>query len=233
MSSPLSGFDVIAVPDFSTPARADVFAARTLFFLASWLENAGRAKAFPLHLACIGEPPASVRHLASQSGATVHVRAPLGLPGSLTANKLRGLEIPGRSERILMLDTDVFILGDFSELAAIVPSGLAAAPAGSKWVPEALWQRIYQHLDLPVPAERTPMLRAEYGLLSAAKTLHREFGQTTDLSRMLPYYNSGVFLAPRDCGLREVWADHLVRLAKLFGPTSARAAGTDMADGRR
>ena len=180
---------VVAVPDFSSPERARVFEARTLLFLGSWLERAGQARSFPLRLACIGSVPSSVQRLAEHCGATVEVYPPLGLTGSLTANKLRGLEVAGQPGQLLMLDTDVFILGDFSPLAAEIPAGLAAAPAGSKWVPEALWQRIYQHLDLPTPEERTAMPRVEYGLLPASRTLHEEFGQTTDLARMLPYYN--------------------------------------------
>ncbi len=209
---------MVAVPDFSTPARSVVFEARTLFFLASWLENAGAARALPLHLACIGEPPSSVRRLAERCGARVRVCELMSLAGSLTANKLRGLETPVEFERLLMLDTDVFILGDFSTLVTEVPLGIAAAPVGSKWVPEALWQRIYRQLEMPLPEERAPMLQVECGLQTAAQARHQEFGQTTDLTQMLPHYNSGVILAPYACGLRELWADHLVRIAELFTP---------------
>ena len=217
MVDPTSTLDVVAVPDFSTPARTALFEARTLFFLASWLENAGGASAFPLRLACIGAPPASVRTLAAACRAEIVVCEPLGLEGGrVTANKLRGLEMPSSSGRVLMLDTDLFILGDFSALAREIPSGLAAAPAGSKWVPEALWQRIYPHLGLPVPTERAALLRAEYGLVPGGQITREEFGRTTDLRKMLPYYNSGVFLAPSGAGLREVWAEHLERLADLF-----------------
>ena len=49
--------DVVTVPDFSGQA-ARTFEARTLLFLASWMANAGKARSWPLHLACIGQPPA-------------------------------------------------------------------------------------------------------------------------------------------------------------------------------
>ncbi len=214
-----SDFDVVVVPDFSSPTGARVFAARTLFFLGSWLENAGAAvRRFPLHLVCIGEPPAGVRRLAERGGAVVHVRDTLRRGKSVTVNKLRGLEIgegePGR--RTLLVDADVFILGDFSALADEVPTGIAAAPAGSKWVTEAHWQHIYEAFGLSLDAERAPTLAYEFGLLPEGKTLRREHGATTDLRRMLPYHNTGVVLVPRDCGLRELWVDHQTRIRALF-----------------
>src|ERR1051325_3921722 len=91
-------FDVVIVPDFSGK-RARAFEARTLLFLASWIEFAGRARGFPLHVACIGEPPASVRWLVDRCGALISVHEPVGdgLRGS--ANKLRGLEVDARTDR--------------------------------------------------------------------------------------------------------------------------------------
>ena len=215
-----SAFDVVVVPDFSTPAGARVFAARTLFFLGSWREHAGgAARRFPLHLVCIGEPPAGVRRLAERCGATVHVREPLRQGRSVTINKLRGLEIgdgePGG--RTLLVDADVFVLGDFRALADEVPAGIAAAPAGSKWVTEAHWQRVYAEFGLPLAATgRAPTLPYELGLVPARAARVREYGATTDLRRALPYHNTGVVLVPRDAGLRGLWADHQARIRAMF-----------------
>ena len=214
-------FDVVVVPDFSSPTGARVFEARTLFFLGSWLENAGEAaRRFPLHLVCIGEPPASVRRLAERCGAAVHVRETLRQGRSVTVNKLRGLELgEGGPGRTLLVDADVFILGDFSALADEVPAGIAAAPAGAKWVTEAHWQRVYEALGLPLAAtERAPTLPYELGLVPEHESRRREYGATTDLRRMLPYHNTGVVLVPRDCGLRELWTDHQTRIRVLFEP---------------
>ena len=214
----LPAFDVVVVPDFSSPPGARVFAARTLFFLGSWLENAGEAaRHFPLHLVCIGEPPAGVRRLAERCGATVHVRETLRQGRSVTINKLRGLEIgEGETGRTLLVDADVFVLGDFSALADAVPDGIAAAPAGAKWVTEAHWQRIYEAFGLPLSAERAPTLAYELGLVPEKEARRREYGATTDLRRMLPYHNTGVVLVPREGGLRELWADHQTRIRALF-----------------
>ena len=55
----MQGIDVVTVPDFQWPA-SELFEVRTRLFLGSWLENAGAAREWPLHLACIGEPPPSV-----------------------------------------------------------------------------------------------------------------------------------------------------------------------------
>lgn len=208
------------VPDFSSRAGRAVFEARTLFFLGSWLENAGAAaRRFPLHLVCIGEPPESVRRLAERGGAAIHVRETLRSGQSVTVNKLRGLELgDGGPGRTLLVDADVFVLGDFSALAADVPAGIAAAPAGSKWVTEAHWQKIYAELSLPASTERTPALTYELGLVPPDKVLHREHGDTTDLRRVLPYHNTGVLLVPRAGGLRELWAEHHQRVRRLFEP---------------
>ncbi len=77
----ITAFDVVTVPDFAG-ANAHIFEARALFFLASWMERAGAAKEFPVHLACIGEPPESVRWLAERAGASITVHEPVSiLPG--------------------------------------------------------------------------------------------------------------------------------------------------------
>ncbi|MCG8604246.1 hypothetical protein MJD09_04500, partial [bacterium] len=68
------------MPDFR-PAKREVFEARTLYFLAAWIENAGLAKDFPLHLACIGRPPSTVRHLGDRCNASITVHEPLSIEG--------------------------------------------------------------------------------------------------------------------------------------------------------
>ena len=210
-------FDVVVVPDFSSPARRIVFEVRTLFFLGSWLENAGLARSFPLHVVCIGEPPPSVRRMAVRCGATVHVREPLSINGGATLNKLRGLTVENVTGRTLLLDVDVFVLGDLGDLASIVPDGIAAAPAGLMWIQEAYWQEIYSGLGRPFPAERAPTLYYELGLVPAGDAVQRKRGWTTDLRRMPPYHNTGVLLAPRSCGLRKRWEEDQQRISRLFG----------------
>lgn len=196
--------DVVLVPDFR-PKRRLLFEVRTLFFLASWLERAGAwaQENFALHLACIGEPPASVRGLAARAGATLSLHPPLALNHGLTANKLRGLEIDARAERLLLLDADVLVLGDLRELVDRVPVGaLGASPAGSHRVPDAYWEAIYAALDLPEPVDRMLSSKAESGLQAAGP--------------MFPYYNSGVLLVPRGCDLRRRWEQDLMAINALF-----------------
>ncbi len=197
-------FDVVVVPDFSGP-RAAAFAARTLFFLASWLTGAGSRKKrdeFPLHVACIGEPPGSVQRLGERAGAAFHVFPPLVLDARGTTNKLRGLEIVPRTGRTLLLDADVLVLGPPAALAGQVPADhLAAAPAGHPRVPAAGWAAIYERLDLPPPTERPLSARAAHGLEPAGR------------GEMFPFFNSGVLLVPGGRGLRQTWEDDLRRLA--------------------
>ena|SRR5258708_15894068 len=85
-------FEIESVPDFSGPHPA-VFEARSLLFLAAFCEYGGAARHFPLHLACIGEPPKTVRWLAERSGATLHAYPPKTDGPRGMANKMRGLEL--------------------------------------------------------------------------------------------------------------------------------------------
>jgi hypothetical protein len=204
-------FDVVIVPDFSG-AAGQVFEARTLFFLASWLEHAGTARSFPLHLACIGEPPASVRWMAERCGAELSLHEPLGLESSGTSNKLRGLEVQGRTDRLLLLDADVLVLGDISGLGEL-GSCIAAGPPDKPRLSKRHWQIIYPALGMPPPAERCSSVLGE--LLAPGY-------QHPRLTSMVPFYNSGVLFLPWDCGLRPLWEEHIGAIAAQFSEDDER-----------
>lgn len=211
LNSPL--LDVVIVPDFR-PATAALFEARTLFFLASWLERAGtRARErFTLSLACIGEPPASVRRLAAQAGAEISVHAPLPLNDGSTANKLRGFESPARSARLLLVDADALVVNDLGALVDAIPANaMAASPAGHARVTEAEWVAIYDALGLPRPVERILSIRAELGL--------------RERREMYPYYNSGVLLLPRAVDLRRPWERDVAAIDALGLQKASDQAG--------
>lgn len=206
-----SAFDVVVVPDFVR--RAPMFEVRTLFFLASWLTNGGEARNFPLHLACIGDPPPSVRWLAAKSNASITIHEPVGANRRGTANKLRGLEIERREKSLLLLDADILVLADISGLAEI-DDCIAAAPATFPRVPARDWQKIYVALGMQPPTERIASLRGELLCTTPESINYKE--QLSEFSAMFPYYNSGVLLAPWHCGLRSLWEDHIHRIAALF-----------------
>jgi hypothetical protein len=209
-----TSLDVVVIPDFAGPA-ASRFEARTLFFLASWLERGGAARRFPLHVAAIGEPPRSVRRLARECGASVQVFPPLGIDRRGAANKLRGLDVDTDADRLLLLDADVLVLSDFSDVADL-GCALAATPAIRARVPAAYWPTIYRGLGLAPPDERMTSL---VGRLRCGYTRTPNYPeQNAEAASMPPYYNSGVLLAPRTCGLRPLWEDHVRRIASLFAP---------------
>ena len=196
--------DIVTVPDFR-PKSAALFEARTLFFLGSWLERAGAyaRSAFRLHLACIGEPPGSVRQLAAQCGATISLHEPLQLNDGLTTNKLRGLETVTDGSRLLLLDSDLLVLNDLGGLANAAPADtFAAAPSCAHRVSDEYWERIYNTLNLPGPAERILSIRAERGLNEA--------------SPMYPYYNSGVLLFPPGYDVRNLWERDIASIRSIF-----------------
>jgi hypothetical protein len=181
------------VPDF-VGREAPTFEARTLLFLGAWLEHASANPALPLHLACIGDPPLRVQRLAARCGAILSVHAPVGAEQRGVSNKLRGFEVPRRTDFLLLVDADVMTLGDPS---AILDLGrcVALSPADTARVSPAQWERIYRGLGLPFPTQR---------ILS-----------TRGVS-MPPYYNSGVVYAPWSCDLRAIWEDHVRRIAAMF-----------------
>jgi hypothetical protein len=206
-------FDVVTVPDFSEgPA---VFEARTLVFLATWLQTGGPAWGCPLHVACINEPPASVRSLAERCGANVTVHQPLKLrPDHHVGNKLRGLEIEPRTDRFLLLDVDIAVLSDISRLAEL-GGCIAAVPDDAPNVSIADWRTIHEAFDLPLPPPIRPLV-CELDLPRyPPRTMGFEAGDE-QIEWMLPYYNGGVVFAPWSCGLRELWAQNISRIAGLF-----------------
>lgn len=204
--------DVVAVPDF-LGEQARVFEARTLLFLASWIENAGGASDLSLHLACIGEPPASVRWLARRCDADVSVHEPLDADRGRYSNKLRGLEVRGRGDRVLLVDTDVVVVSDPGGLAEMGQC-IAASPVYKPWLPKRYWRTIYPLLDMEPPKERIASALGE--LLREGADEGLSPGQSARLLSMFPYYNGGVLLLPWDCGLRPLWEDHIRKIAAGF-----------------
>lgn len=208
-------FDVVVVPDFMGE-KASVFEGRTLFFLASWMENAGQARGFPLHLACIGEPPPSVRWLAAQANASITVHEPVRADRRGASNKLRGLEVQGREDCLLLLDVDVLVLSDITELSQMGHC-IAAAPACKARVPGQCWQKIYPALGIEPPTERIASIYGELGYPYLRKALSAT--QKLELKSMFPKYNSGVLWLPWNCELRAIWEDHIRKIAALFDET--------------
>lgn len=216
MSGAAAGLEVVIVPDFCGENPA-LFEARTLFFLASFLERLGVDMAGAgtpgVRLCCVGEPPASVRMLAERARATLSVHPPVpGFWGGF-ANKLRGLEDVGPGQRRLVMDADVLVLGGLEPLDEI-DADVAAAVAGKPQVPLPLWERLYAALNLPLPQERIPSLRGRLDLGLGNVSLRYE-GQLAEAAAMLPYYNSGVLLIRGDRGLRARWEAHLHRVLQL------------------
>lgn len=190
-------FDVVIVPDFSGRARA-TFEARTLYFLASWLEFAGTSRDFPLHLACIGEPPESVRALAAKARARISQHASMGDRLGVFANKLRGFEAPLETDHLFLLDVDVFILDDLAPLARLVPDdAIAATHSHSAIILGDMWEELYSEVGLTPP----PKSMMDFHL-----TL--EDGVPAQ-GGIYPSYSSGAILAPRRSRLPQVWIEHL------------------------
>lgn len=208
-------FDVVLVPDFAG-RQAHIQEGQALFFLAAWRACYGGTSRLPLHLACIGTPPASVSWLAERVGARLSTHAPIGIRSDChVGNKLRGLEIAAETERILLVDVDTLVLGDMQQIAPAAGC-LAAAPEDWPTLTEADWQIIYHGLGLPLPDARMASLGAELDLPQRPRQLQRCKVRGVDPAAMWPYHNGGVVLVPAACPLRTLWEDNIRRIAGLF-----------------
>jgi hypothetical protein len=212
-----TAFDVVIVPDFSGRARL-TFEARTLYFLASWLEFAGKSRAFPLHLACIGEPTVAVRALAERCNARISIHEPMGPRLGVFANKLRGFEAPLETDRIFLLDVDIFVLSDLTPLAALVPANtVAATHSHSAIILADMWEQLYARLGLTPPAK---------SMMDFHITL--EDGIPSGETALYPSFSSGAILAPARCGLHELWLQHLEVLGEYRAQWTERLTPLNM-----
>ncbi len=205
-------FDVVTVPDFV--AQPELFELRSLLFLGSWRRNAGSE--FPLHLACIGEPPGRVRALAEQCHARISVFPAVNAEQSGFSNKLRGLEVESATGRILLLDTDIFVLHPLTSLNAVA-SDLAACPETIRHLRHDYWKRIFEAKGMSLPTERMASVVGELLDEESAATLSER--DRRRLLRMLPYSNGGVVLTSEPLRLRALWEDNIRMIASLFQPT--------------
>jgi len=206
------GFDVAIVPDFTR--RATVFEARTLFFLAAWAENAGASRGFPLHIACIGEPPLSVLYEAERCGAAISVHEPVGI-GSVMSNKFRAFEANLQTDHLALLDVDILVLDDISGLAQFAGS-VAAQPIGKPPLRMRDWRAVYKIVGLDVPTERISSMLGD--LLDPALEHLRAPEQNRKLREMVPMFHGGVVFTPLDVGLRQAWEDAYRAVSENFLP---------------
>lgn len=226
--SPAARADVVTVLDFQGPA-APRFEMHALLFLAAWRRHEGASRQWPLHLVCIGSPPASVVRLAEATGARIVAAPPLVINATRTSNKLRAFEVPAATTRRLVLDADTLVLKDLTPMSEHVGDGLGLGAATYNHFPEPVWREMYAAAGVPYPGPvgtcwcQDPVVAAARGL--GAREL--AWSRATP-----PYFNSGVVAAPASCGLADRWRAHLERLAPLAGARAGRdkAAGAYRGD---
>lgn len=210
-----SQVDVVTVADFDGPAAAR-FEMHALLFLEACGRHRGASRAWPLHLACIGEPPRSVRRMADRVGAEVTVHEPLVINNTRTSNKLRGFEVVARSSRLLLLDADTLVLKDLAPFADLVGDGIGVGVATVNHFPETTWREIYLATGVAYPGPTGTCWCA-----SEALAAHRGLSapQIAMCRRMPPYFHSGVVMVPWRLGLGARWRRHLEQIVPLFaGP---------------
>ncbi|MDQ7841250.1 MAG: hypothetical protein RDU83_09520 [bacterium] len=216
------GADVVVVADFEG-ASSPRFELHCFLFLAAWMTHHGASRAWPLHLACVGEPPQSVRRTADRVGAEVTVHRPLVINTKRTSNKLRGFEVIPRTSRLLLLDADTLVLKDLAPLADLVGDGIGVGVATVNHFPETTWRQIYQATGVAHPGPTGTCWCVEEALAA-----HRGLSpaQAAMCRRMPPYFHSGVVMVPWRLGLGARWRRHLEQIAPLFaGPEPLESWG--------
>lgn len=207
--APDKSFDIVIAPDFTTDANI-IYEVRTLFFMASLLEFGGKSRHFPLHIACIGEPPASVVRMAEIYGAeiTLHEPQPPVIRGF--PNKLRGFEIQGKTGKVLLIDVDVIVLKDLTAMITKLPEdAICLARASRPMVKEKYWEAIYEGIGMAPPETRVSSLCGELGVY-----VYDEFTKA-EMARTFPYYCGGLVFTPWKYKLKDIWETH-IREIKMF-----------------
>ncbi|MEO1129670.1 MAG: hypothetical protein AAFX05_08205 [Planctomycetota bacterium] len=212
MSTPL--FDTAIVPDFSSPERTLRFEGQTLFFLASWHEHAGAARSWPVHLACVGEPPASIRALAEKVGARITVHGGHESKLGRLGNKLCAWDVETETDQLLFLDSDTLCFGDPSEILRPYVGAAAGAPAGLPRVLWEQWERIDAALGLPEPKRRMVCAFTAAGIPLSVK--ERFAGKDEQGRAMWPLINGGLLFVPRNTPFDTLWVEHWDRIAEIF-----------------
>lgn len=204
-------FDVATVTDFSGQ-NARQFELRALFFLASWMEYGGKANDLPLHIAAIGQVPKSVQALADQCGAEITGHQPFHHGGF--ANKQRGFEVNRRTDHILLVDTDVIVFSDISDmLLRLGDNCIAAAVNGNLPIMKRHeFMQIYAGLEIPVPEQSLPPLDVVLNTFKSNKRPAEQY---------FPFFNAGIVFASWDSGLPEAWRRNMEKIFNLQIPFSS------------
>ena len=108
------------------------------------------------------------------------------------ANKIIMLNYDEDYRYLVALDNDIAVVRDFSRY--IEGTALRARPAGHSPLTIEQWESVFTELEFAMPPERLAMC--------------------TDLSKTIPYFNSGVLIVPRAIvgQVRNTWERSLRRL---------------------
>lgn len=195
--------------DISLAARFDEWEtaamteARVLLFLASWIEltNAALRARFPLHLACVGEPPGSVQLLAAACGARLRVGA---------ASPLLALEVDIETGRMLVVGNDTIALQPPDRWGRATAGAMLLLTPASKPLKGVDWPAIYAAAGMLAPSGRINSARADLQGISEP---------------MWPFYQSRSFWTADPARLKASWACQLERAPDERVALTVAAAG--------
>jgi hypothetical protein len=156
-------------------------------------------------IACVPQngqmkPSAFCEKFLSELDVRMHtVINPIGHKHPL-GNKIKCLDIPCETNRIIFLDSDILLTAPAIHSDLITNLGFAfnAKPAdcNTSRLDTTGWLTLYKHFGIPPPT-------------------HTQIQTTVSNEIMMPYFNSGVLAVNSNCGIGETWALIAMQLAKI------------------
>jgi len=179
-----------------------------LLLAASWHANIRDKRRFPLEVICVGKAHSGLVRYLEQLNISLVLASPHEHDAfSPYSNKILGIAEPSSDRKVLLVDNDVFFLGDPDDLGNGNPGLVAAAIAGSDSVTPKHWDLIREKLGLsPRLAGWTPIVKEWKALLG---------GSNIPVVPLL-FCNSGVVLSPAGADFASLWSEDVKRIADLF-----------------
>ncbi|MGB6228659.1 MAG: hypothetical protein WBF53_00850 [Litorimonas sp.] len=187
------------------------FYCSLLLLAASWADRVRPHHG--LEVVITGTPPRPLLAFLEAVGAHWRIAEPdPGLAFVPTGNTLLGGMPSETGERILLVDNDLYLMGDLNDLAAVDPDVVAGVPSGHPRVTAEQWRIIESDLGLPTHRNGWDARGVELANRLNGRDRPTRFART--------YINGGVLLLPRDGAFVDRWRAHIVAIADRFRGTA-------------
>ncbi|MEP4053051.1 MAG: hypothetical protein ABJN22_12480 [Litorimonas sp.] len=186
------------------------FYCSILLLVSSWVE---RVKPnFPLSIVITGTPPEALLRFFDSLGVSWEIaEADASLFFVPTGNTLLGGRAKDPSERIMLVDNDIYFLKDLRSLGEIRTDIFAGAPSGRPRISPKQWDLIKSELGLE------PLSQSWIAPSRQLANLRNKTSYTEQMDQT--YVNGGVLLLPQGEKFMEAWQANIIKIADYFRGT--------------